>query len=199
MERKSFPTERTRARFPAKRTRSPAKRTRRARAAERTSFPKAIKMVLNTLGTGESFSISDLSKQANINRRTVEKALEILEITQKYFQEKKLEITPLKHAKIVQLSERFGLLNLPEELQKLIIKTTYYPSPSREEEILVFAHRQEAFSPETAIKIENSTLVKKLLKQGQFHGTRDGKLYLSDEGRIIAAGALKLYPELNTL
>jgi len=166
---------------------------------ERTSLPEAIKIVLDTLGTGESFSISDLSKQANLNRRTVEKVLEVLETTQKHLLEKKLEITPLKHAKIVQLNERFGLLNLPEELQKLIIKTRYYPTPSREEEILVFAHRQGAFSPENAVKMEKTTLVKKLLKQGQFHETREGKIYLSDEGRIVTEGALKLYPELKTL
>jgi len=177
----------------------PARARKSTEPSTRTSFPEAIKTVLTTLDTGESFSISDLSRQANINRRTLEKTIETLVFMQKYLLKKRLEIIRSRNAKIVQLSERFGLLNLPEELQTLIIKTVYYPSPSREEEILVFAHRQKALSPQTSTKMEKSTLVKKLLKQGQFLETRDGKLYLSDEGRIVAEGVLKLYPELNAL
>jgi hypothetical protein len=166
---------------------------------ERKSFPEATKIVLDTLGKGESFSISELSKQAGLNRRTVEKSLEVLAIAQNYFLERKLEITPLRHAKIVQLSKRSGLLNLPENLQKLIIRTVYYPSPSREEEILVYAYIKDAFSPEKAIEITKSTLVKKLLKQGQLIKNEDGRIYLSDEGKIVAEGALNLYPELKNI
>ena len=169
---------------------------------ERKSFPEATKIVLDTLGKGESFSISELSKQAGLNRRTVEKSLEVLTIAQNYFLERKLEITPLRHAKIVQLSKRSGLLNLPENLQKLIIRTVYYPSPSREEEILVYAYIKDAFSPEKAMRaheINESTLVKKLLKQGQLIKNEDGRIYLSDEGKIVAEGALNLYPELKNI
>jgi len=163
---------------------------------ERKSFPEATKIILDTLGKGESFSVSELSKQAGLNRRTVEKSLEVLTIAQNYFLERKLEITPLRHAKIVQLSKRSGLLNLPENLQKLIIRTVYYPSPSREEEILVYAYTKGAFSPEKATKINESTLVKKLLKQGQLMKSEEGRIYLSDEGKTVAEGALNLYPEL---
>lgn len=53
--------------------------------------------------------------------------------------------------KIVQLTERTGLLGLPEEPQKLIIRTAYYPTPSREEEILVHTYLMEAKTPEKAI------------------------------------------------
>jgi hypothetical protein len=166
---------------------------------ERKSFPEATKIVLDTLGKGESFSVSELSKQAGLNRRTVEKSLEVLAIAQNYFLERKLEITPLRHAKIVQLSKRSGLLNLPENLQKLIIRTVYYPSPSREEEILVYAYIKDAFLPEKAIEINESTLVKKLLKQGQLMKSEDGRIYLSDEGKIVAEGALNLYPELKSI
>jgi hypothetical protein len=92
-----------------------------------------------------------------------------------------------------------GLLNLPENLQKLIIRTAYYPSPSREEEILVYAYTKDASSPEKAIEINESTLVKKLLKQGQLMKSEDRRIYLSDEGKIVAEGALNLYPELKNI
>jgi len=166
---------------------------------ERKSFPEAVRIVLDTMTKGNAFSLSDLSRQAGLNRRTVEKALNLLSVTQNYLQENKLEITNIAHTKIVRLDKRTGLLGLPEELQKLIIKTAYYPSPSREEEILVYAYRQEAFSPEKAVEMEKSLLVKKLLKQGQLQETAEGKIFLTDEGKIIVQGALKLYPELKDL
>jgi predicted transcriptional regulator len=168
---------------------------------ERKSFSEAVRIVLDTLKTGEPYSISRLSREAGLNRRTVEKALEILEETQKYFLEKKLDITKLGQARLVQLSERAGLLNLPEDLQRLIIRTAYYPTPSREEEILVHLYREKAFSPESAIALSKSTLIQKLLKQGQLLEASSGNMraqYLSDEGKIVAEGALKLYPELKT-
>lgn len=166
---------------------------------ERKSLSNAMKIVLDTLENGKSLSISQLSKQAHLNRRTVEKTLEILEIAQNHFSEKKLEITPLKHAKIIQLSKKTGLLSLPENLQKLIIKTVYYPVPSREEEILVYSYSREAFNPEKAITIQKSQLVKKLIKQGQLMENEKGKIYLSDEGKTVAEGSLNLYPELKNL
>ena len=168
---------------------------------ERKSFPEAVRIVLDTLKSGEPYSISRLSREAGLNRRTVEKALGVLKETQTYLLEKKLDITKLGQAILIQLNERSGLLNLPEDLQRLIIRTAYYPAPSREEEILVYLHREDAFSPETAITISKSTLVEKLLKQGQLLETSRGEMraqYLSDEGKIVAEGALKLYPELNT-
>lgn len=167
---------------------------------ERKSFPEAVRIVLDTLKNGNPYSISRLSREAGLNRRTVEKALSILEETQKYFLEKKLDISKLGQARLVQLSERSGLLNLPEDLQRLIIRTAYYPTPSREEEVLVYLYREEAFSPEFARAINESALVQKLLKQGQLletnKGTMRAHVYLSDEGKIVAEGALKLYPEL---
>lgn len=61
-----------------------------------------------------------------------------------------MNITKLGQARLVQLSERGGLLNLPEDLQRLIIRTVYYPTPSREEEILVYLYREKTFLPEFA-------------------------------------------------
>jgi hypothetical protein len=166
---------------------------------ERTSCQEAVKIMLNTLKSGDPYSISQLSRETGLNRRTIKKSLEILTETQKQFLGKKLDVTRLGQTVMIQLSEKGGLLNLPEELQNLIIRTAYYPTPSREEEILVYLYREQAFFPEKACKLERSPLVQKLIEQGQLIETAKHKLYLSDEGKIIAKGALKLYPELESI
>ena len=167
---------------------------------ERKSFPEAVRILLDILESGDAYSISQLSRKTDLNRRTVEKALNLLSEAQKYFGERKLEVTEIRHMKIVSFGKKSGLLDLPEELQKLIIRTVYYPNPSREEEILVYVNNQKAFSPERSIKMEESSLVKKLLEQGQLmRALTKGTVYLSNEGKIVAEGALELYPELKNL
>jgi len=166
---------------------------------ERTSFPKAVKTVLDTLEKGEAFSITHLARETNLNRRTVEKVLNLLCEVQKSFDDKRLDIMKVNKAKIVQLRRKVGLLNLPEELQKSIVRAIYFPIPSREEELLVYAYLKKAWSPENAIDLERTRIVEKLLKQGQFLESEEKKIYLSAEGRIVAKGALKLYPELEKL
>ncbi|WGM90354.1 MAG: hypothetical protein IAX21_01470 [Candidatus Bathyarchaeota archaeon] len=166
----------------------------------RTSCQDAVKIVLDTLSRAKSpYSISNLSKQTGLNRRTVKKTLDILMETQENLKEKNLEITKIGQTTVITLNERGGLLNLPEELQNLILKTAYYPTPSREEEILVYLYLQGSLSAEKAVELNKSLLVEKLVKQGQLVETKkDDKLtyYLSEEGQIISRGSLKLYPEL---
>lgn len=166
---------------------------------ERTSFPNAVKTILEKLKEGKAYSISHLAEETNLNRRTVEKALELLTDIQKSFMKNNLDIVGMKRGKIVQLTDRRQLLGLTEELQKLIIRTNYFPTPSREEEILVFLFLKHACSPENAVSIQESGLVEKLLEQGQILESSGGLIYLSDEGQIVAKGALKLYPELKEI
>ena len=163
---------------------------------ERTSFPEAVKTILNKLEKrGEGISITGLARETDLNRRTVEKALSLLEEVQEAFLEKKLDIMKVDRTKVIRFRNA-GLLGLPENIQKLIIRTAYFPAPSREEEILVFMHLKGSASPENAIKVERSKLLAKLLKQGQILESTDGRVYLSDEGQTVAKGALRLYPEL---
>jgi len=163
--------------------------------AERTSFPDAVRTLLDVLEKRESFSISGLSREAGLNRRTVEKALELLLDIQKHFLENKLDVIEMNRLKLIQLSARSGLLGLPENLQKLIIRTVYYPTPSMEQEILTHLYLRGAFLPENAVLLTKSGVIQKLIRQGQIL-ENEGKFYLSDEGRIVAEGTLKLYPEL---
>lgn len=162
----------------------------------RTSFPEAVKAILDTLEKGGDFSISGLAQATNLNRRTVQKAVALIEEVQRILLERRLEVTELHGAKVVQTKKNLGLLSVPEQIQNLIIRTAFFPTPSREEEILVYAFLKKAISADTAIRKDRSPLIRKLLKQGQLGETEDGRIYLSEEGLFIAKGALSLYPEL---
>lgn len=163
--------------------------------APRTSFPEAVKKVLEALKKEKSLSVNALSRETGLNRRTVEKALKLLLDIQPYFQEIKLSSVQSDWRKLVAVSERTGLLELPENVQRLIIRTMYYPNPSEEEIVLIHLLLSEAFSPEKSLSLRKDQTIQKLVDQGQvLEGNK--KLYLSDEGKIVAQGALKIYPEL---
>lgn len=163
---------------------------------ERTSFPEAVKTILDKLEErGDGISITRLARETGLNRRTVEKALVLLTEVQEAFLEKKLDVMKVDRTKIVRLRNT-GLLGLPGNIQNLIIRTAYFPTPSREEEILVFMLLRDSVSPESAIRVERSELLEKLLRQEQVLESTDGRVFLSDEGQTVAEGSLKLYPEL---
>jgi hypothetical protein len=164
----------------------------------RTSFPEAVKIVLEALKTKESFSINALSKETGLNRRTIEKALKLLLEIQPYFQGMKLSFNESNWRKYIAANEKTGLLELPENVQRLIIRTVYYPNPSKDEIILIHLLLNDALSPQKALSLERDQTVQKLVEQGQIM-EENGRLYLSDEGKIVAQGALKLYPELKEL
>ena len=166
--------------------------------SSRTSFPEAVKTVLEALKKEKSLSVNALSRETKLNRRTVEKSLKLLLDIQPYFQEMKLGSIESDWRKLVELKERTGLLGLPENVQRLIIRTIYYPNPSEEEIVLIHLLLNKAFSPEKALSLGKSRAIEKLAKQGQLVQT-DGRLYLSDEGKIVAQGALQIFPELSEM
>ena len=165
----------------------------------RTSFPEAVKIVLKTLKSERSLSVNAISKETGLNRRTVEKSLKLLLEIQPYFQEIKLDSVDSDWRKIVEARARTGLLELPENVQRLIIRTIYYPTPSEEEIVLTHLLLNEANSPDKAIQLTKSQTIRKLVDQGQLLEGKSGKLYLSDEGEIVAQGAVKVYPELKEM
>jgi len=166
----------------------------------RTSFPEAVKTVLDTMEKKRTLSVNALSQETGLNRRTVEKALDLLSYVQPYFLQKTLRVVEMNHSKLIEINEKSGLLELPENIQRLIIRTAYYPNPSREEMILIHMRLKEAASPEKAISLDKDATVQELVKQGQIlQVERALRFYLSDEGKIVAEGALKLFPELHEL
>jgi len=52
-----------------------------------------------------------------------------------------------------------------------------------------------AVNPEGAVKVEMSSVVEKLLSQGQLAFNSKKEVYLTEEGQIAARGILKLYRE----
>ncbi len=164
----------------------------------RTSFPHAVKTVLETLKKQKSLSVNALSKETGLNRRTVEKSLKLLLEIQPYFQEITLGSVETDWRKLVEVKERTGLLGLPENVQRLIIRTIHFPTPSEEEIALIHLLLNEAVSSEKALSLNKNLAVKKLIEQGQI-SEKNGKFYLSEEGKTVAQGALQVYPELNEI
>lgn len=134
--------------------------------SRRTSLPDAVKAILEVLRTEANLSVTALSRETKLNRRTVEKALKLL-------------------------------LHIPENTRRLVIRTVYYPNPSKDEIVLVHMLLNNALSPQKSLSLERDQTIQKLVKQGQII-EENGRLYLSDEGKIVAQGALTLYPELRT-
>jgi DNA-binding transcriptional regulator YhcF (GntR family) len=164
----------------------------------RKSFPEAVIKVLEVLKKEGSLSVNALSKEAKVNRRTVEKTLKLLMEIQPYFQEIKVGSVESNWRKLVEVKERTGLLGLPENVQNLIIRTMHYPTPSEQEIILIHLLLSNAFTSEKALHLNRNQTVQQLVKQGQILET-DGKLFLSDEGKIVAEGALQVFPELSEM
>jgi len=164
----------------------------------RTSFPEAVKIILETLKTERTLSVNALSRKTGLNRRTVEKALKLLLDIQPYFRDIKLNCVQSDWRKLIEVNEKTGLLELPENVQRLIIRTVYYPNPSKDEIVLIHMLLNNALSPQKSLSLERDQTVQKLVEQGQIV-EENGRLYLSDEGKIVAQGALRLYPELKEL
>jgi hypothetical protein len=170
----------------------------REEQSERTSFPEAVKTIMAALKEERSLSVNALSRETKLNRRTVEKALKLLLDIQPYFQQIKLSPAVSDWRKLVEVSERTGMLELPENVQRLIIRTVYYPNPSEEEIVLIHLLLNEATSAQKSVSLNKTQTIQKLVGQGQIVEEND-KLFLSDEGEIVAKGALKIYPELSEI
>lgn len=165
------------------------------RKQRRTDLSTATEVVLKTLESGEPFTLNKLSNETALNFRTVKKVLELLEKYQTVLLEKKLDISNLDNLTIIQMRERSGLLSLPEKVRHLIIKASYYPTISREEEILTYLLSHNAIDVNSKIKLDRDQTVTKLIKAGHIE-EKNGRFYLTNMGKMVANGAILLYPEL---
>ena len=161
----------------------------------RTDFATALEIVLDVLKTGEPYSLSKLAQEANLNFRTVKKILHVLESSQSSFSRKHLDVSNLDNLTVVKMKEKTGMTMFPEHIQNLIIKTSYYPTVSREEEILTYLFLKNAINPDFRIDLPEDHVLKELVEAEHVEKI-NGKYYLTEDGIYIAKGALKLYPEL---
>ena len=162
----------------------------------RTSIVDALHTVLGVLGSGEPFTLSELARKSDLNFRTVKKIIDILQSSHDSFSGKQLEVSNLKTTTIIQLKEKTGLSMFPQAIQNLIIRTSYYPVASRDEEILVHLLLQKATKPENAAYLPEGRMVEDLA-EAEYVGKIGGRFYLTGDGAYIAKGALELYPELD--
>jgi len=162
----------------------------------RTDFPTAVQSILHVLEGRNPYTLNKLAYETGLNFRTVKKAIDLLKASQTTFFDNSLEVSSMDNVTVIRLKEKSGLAFYPENIQHLIIRTSYYPTTTREEETLVYLLLQNAISDKTAINIEQDGIVGGLIEAEHIAKTNDGMYYLTKDGIVIAKGAIKLYPEL---
>lgn len=165
----------------------------------RTDFSTAIQRVLHTLKNGDPYTLNKLSQEAKLNFRTVKKIIDFLQKNQISTLDKTLEVSSTDNLTFIRLKEKSGLALYPEHIQQLIIRTTYYPTTTREEEVLAYLFLHEATNGKSAVNISKDKIVEELIKAEHLAKTNDGRYYLTEDGIMIARGAIKLYPELDNI
>jgi DNA-binding transcriptional regulator YhcF (GntR family) len=178
--------------------------------SERTSLPDAVKLVLKLLQhrdrKEEPLTIQEIAKQSGLNPRTVSKVIEILEEAYDVFSKEDLVVLKTSAGTLVEVEpKQTSLLNLPEDVQKMLIRTKYFPQPSREQETLVHLLLKGAVNQHSAVYLEKTQLVAQLLEMENIASmaktTQSGGelYYLTEIGRMVAEGTLEIYPELKTV
>lgn len=166
---------------------------------KRTDFVTAVRNTLNVLKTGEPYTLNKLSEETHLNFRTVKKILEVLESNAELVSGKTLDVSIFDKLTIVRMKEKTGMTSYPPHIQNMIIKTTHYPTPSREEEVLVHLFLKNAFGTSSAINITEDNVLRELVDAEHVGKTKKHTYYLTSDGKYIAKGALELYPELKTM
>ena len=161
----------------------------------RTNFTSATIQVMNIIEDGESYTLSSLCKETKLNFRTVQKILNLIEIFQERLESKKINITRSNHLIRVQAKAKTGMTSMPANMQKMLIRTSYYPEPDRDDEMLVYLLQKGATKKTSAIQMDSSVILDELVAAE--HVVKKGKkYYLSEMGATTAKGAISLYPEL---
>ena len=170
---------------------------------ERTSLPEALSIVIKTLerrtNSERPLTLREISKETGLNPRTVRKTISLLEETKQFLKRKDVQIIRGGSGTLVQTEEKkVKMTELPGDIQKFIIRTKYFPQPSREDEIQVYLYLRKAFDGESAVFLEDTPTVRKLMKLERIGKTlgEEPKFYLTDIGKMVAIGALDIYPEL---
>lgn len=161
----------------------------------RTDLTSATLQIIKTLQNGESYTLNKISRETELNFRTVQKAFKLIEACQEQLESKKINIIHRNHAVCIQMKSKNGTTSMPTDIQKMLVRTYYYPTPDRNEELLVYLLQNNATKSASAIPMNSSKLLDELVVAE--HIIKKGKkYYLSEMGTITAKGAASLYPEL---
>ncbi len=164
---------------------------------ERTDLVSAYEKVISILKEGRPYTLSGLSAETGLNPRTIKKSIELIKISEDFCRTSQIEISHIKKMHLFQAKPRGGLTRLSDNIQNLLIRNMYFPTVSREEEILVYLHLKSAKTPKKAIDIPEDSILSDLVDAEYVAKTRDKKFYLTEDGQMIAKGSLEIYPELN--
>jgi predicted transcriptional regulator len=140
-----------------------------------------------TKHSGEAMSINRIAKESGLHYNTVRNYVKLIKRAQSL-----PEIEVIKSGRTTIVRSK-GLLSLPEEEQLKIIRNDF-PSPDNQDKLFINLLKSNAVSKYSAIKIPKTPLIEKLIHQGHVAETKDGRVYLTKTGKIIAGGAVKIYP-----
>lgn len=161
----------------------------------RTDFATATLEVMKTIQNGDEYTLNMISEKTSLNFRTVRKSLKLIEEFQKEFELRKVNVTHLGNTTRIQMTPKTGITSMPINVQKMLMRTSYYPTPNRDEELLAYLSQQGAINLKSGIVMDSSKILDELVDAE--HVIKKGKkYYLSEMGAITAKGALSLYPEL---
>ncbi|MFQ6135013.1 MAG: hypothetical protein ACE5KU_04275 [Nitrososphaerales archaeon] len=163
---------------------------------QRTDLVTAYEKVVNTLKEGQPYTLRRLATETGLNHRTIIKAVKLLRISEDFLKTSQIEISDLNKMHIIKAKPRVGLASLPGPIQNMIIRTAYFPTISREEEILTHLHLKGATNPRKAISITEDRTLAELVEAEHIAKTRDERYYLTEDGQMIAEGATEIYSEL---
>ncbi len=165
----------------------------------RTDFPTAVQKTLEILKTGESFTQNKLAEKTDLNFRTIQKILLHIQGIQKYLKDNEIDVSESSNFKLIRMKEKSGLASFPENIQKMIIKTVYYPTISNEEEILVNLLLNNATNYDYSVEMNLDHVLKQLIDAEFVALIKNNRYYLTEDGKTIAIGALELYPEIKKI
>ena len=173
-------------------------------AEDRTSLSEAVKIVLKEIekkGTSHPLTINDIARDTKLNQRTVKKVVDILECTNSALTKKSLLISRTGSGRYIEMEpKQMGLLGLPQDVQMMLIRTKYFPQPSREQEILTHLYLRGAFQKDSAVNLMEDETVKKLEKTENIeHSEKESGFFLTDIGKNVAEGTMEIYPELKKM
>jgi predicted transcriptional regulator len=167
--------------------------------SKRTPLDEACELIIKRLSEEpKPYSITSLARESQLHRKTVEKAINLLVMLgEKWLDNYRLKLLTVDNRKIVTLESRTGLLSYPEDIQRLIVRARDFPMPTPEVYLILNLYLYGAISPERAIPVKGKNeILRKLLKQGQIEKQEKSKYYLTEEGIIVAKGALWVFPDL---
>lgn len=168
--------------------------------SRRTSLSEGVLKVVATVERARSsggLTIQEITEKGGLNRRTVEKAVELLLALQERLKHQEFKLAEVGRSKLLKVESRMSRFSdLPDDLQKTVIRTLWFPRPSPEQQTIAHLYLKGATREDRAIFMNpvDATILK-LARQGQIM-LRRKKAYLTKEGVIVAKGTLDLYPEL---